>query len=264
MIRLKQYPVFCSLLIFWLGLSGFLASDSFAQQSNQYRPTEEDYHDLFVPLKGKPFQGKILRVEGKQFYVEVLKRGVPIVITCTVDSLLEVKRNYGAIQISVWRRATQTEKALPTNQQTATVKLAENYGIAEKGDTSLIKQYEKDSLDVGFINKEDSTQKITFTSSEAEGEKPPALSQRPIPLIEAPVNLPQYMIENPMTGIVDVRVWINKEGKPEKFEILNATNKAFIEPVSESIMQWEFSPAQINGVPIGVWASVEFEFRVGQ
>ncbi len=256
MMRHPLHTYFALLLVLFLLSTGF-------QQSTQHRPSEKDYHDLFIPLKGKPFHGKILRIEGKQIYTEVLKRGVPIVITQNVDSLLEVKRDYGAIQISIWRQIKKAEQS-PKTDEHAAIKLAENYGTTVKGDTTLIKQYEKDSLDVGFINKDDSTHKVTFSSGEVQGEKPPALSQRPIPLIQAPVNLPHYMIENPMTGVVDVRVWINSEGKPEKFEILSATSQAFVEPVSESIMQWEFSPAQINGVPIGVWASVEFEFRVGQ
>jgi TonB family protein len=244
------------LIVLFLFCSGF-------QQSAQHRPSEKDYHDLFIPLKGKPFHGKILRIEGRRIYAEVLKRGVPIVIAQEVDSLLEVKRDYGAIQISIWRQTKKIEKIQRTNGHAA-IKLAENYANTVKGDTTLIKQYERDSLDVGFINKDDSTHTVIFSSNDAQGEKPPALSQRPIPLIQASVNLPHYMIENPMTGVVDVRVWINSEGKPEKFEIISATSQAFVEPVSESIMKWEFSPAQINGVPIGVWASVEFEFRVGR
>ncbi len=256
---MKQHA---SMYFFFL-LILFLLSTGF-QQTAQHRPSEKDYHDLFIPLKGKPFHGKILRIEGKRMYVEVLKRGVPTVITPTVDSLLEVKRDYGAIQISVWR---QTRTMQPTHQSTkhsVAIRLPENYGTIVKGDTNLVKQYEKDSLDVGFINKDDSAHAAVFSSDKDQGEKPPVLSERPIPLIQVPPTLPRYMIENPITGVVDVRVWINKEGKPEKYEILSATNEAFVKPVSEAIMQWEFSPAQINGVPIGVWASVEFEFRIGK
>ncbi|MDE3058760.1 MAG: TonB family protein [Bacteroidota bacterium] len=263
---MTRHALLCSLfrLAFVLLCSGFLFEQSFGQQVNQRRPSENDYHDLFIPLKGKPFHGKILRIEGKQFYVEVLKRGVPIVITQAADSLLEVKRDYGAIQISVWRRTRTAPQTQKTTEHNVAIRIPENYGSAGKGDTTLVKQYEKDSLDVGFINKGDSAQAVTFTSNQAQGEKPPALSQRPIPLIQVSPTLPRYMIENPMTGVVDVRVWIDKEGKPEKYEILSATNEAFVEPVSKAIMQWEFSPAQIHGVPIGVWASVEFEFRIGK
>jgi hypothetical protein len=44
-----------------------------------------NYPDEIIPVKGKPFKGKILKFEGTKLYVEITKHKVAQIITIDVD-----------------------------------------------------------------------------------------------------------------------------------------------------------------------------------
>jgi TonB family protein len=65
-----------------------------------------------------------------------------------------------------------------------------------------------------------------------------------------------------LEGKVFVRIWVDKEGKCRKAEILRSTDDIFNEPALEAAQQFLFTPAYMNNGPVSVWMAVPFVFRL--
>src|SRR3989304_2079710 len=103
---------------------------SMAQMTDK-RP---NYPDEIVPIKGKPFKGKILKFEGSTLYVEITKHKVTQIITLDVDSLQEVTKDFGPTKIIVWKRKAEARQSRPV-AASPIIKLPKNYEITVKRDT---------------------------------------------------------------------------------------------------------------------------------
>jgi hypothetical protein len=64
-----------------------------------------------------------------------------------------------------------------------------------------------------------------------------------------------------MEGIVKLRLWVDRDALPRKCEIAESTDPIFVETSVASAMKWEFSTAVVKGSPVGVWASISFEYK---
>lgn len=67
-----------------------------------------------------------------------------------------------------------------------------------------------------------------------------------------------------LTGLVVLRVLVNKEGKPMRTAVIKADNDIFIEPAKEAAMKTLFTPAIQNGKPITCWVNIPFRFSLGK
>jgi hypothetical protein len=90
-------------LVQFLVATFFFSMMSPAQTKNQ----KPSYTDEIIPLRGKPFKGKILKIDGTTLYVEITKYKVVQIITLDIDSLKEVKKNFGSMKVEVLNRNAQ-------------------------------------------------------------------------------------------------------------------------------------------------------------
>ena len=230
---------------FVVALSVFATPDASTQVKDQ-RP---NYTDEIIPVHGKPFKGKILKFDGTTLYVEVTKHKITQVITLSVDSLREVNKDFGPTKISIWKQKPQ--RKTPTDKLSSpVVKVPRHFMANIKKDTVAALAVERDSIYVGAVDRKD-----TATSQSSR------LDQRPVPLKRYDTEYPSEGVSRRMEGVVRLRLWIDREGVPKKCEILDCTDSLFVPNSIASAMKWEFSPAIAGGTPVGVWASVTFEYR---
>lgn len=216
-------------------------------QSSDQRP---DYPDEIIPLRGKPFKGKILKFEGKTIYIEITKHKVAQVIVLNVDSLREVNKDFGPTKISLFKREPpQPRKNRQANQ--TRLRIPPQHAYATKRDTIAALAVERDSVFVGEIDKTDTSQ-----------AQRTLVDQMPVPLRKPATEYPRAAASRGLDGHVKLRLWIDKEGIPRKWTVVECTDSIFVENSILSAMKWEFSPAVVKGTPVGVWAAVSFEFMV--
>lgn len=227
-------------------VSSILVLSSASPQVKEQRP---NYPDEIIPIHGKPFKGKILKFDGTTLYVEITKHKITQIITLSVDSLREINKDFGPTKISVWkpklRRKTLTERGA-----SAAVKVPSHIRANIKKDTVVALAVERDSIYIGAVDQKD-----TATSLSSR------LDQRPVPLKRYNTEYPSEGVSKRMEGVVKLRLWIDKEGLPKKYEVLECTDSLFVPNSITSALNWEFSPAIAGGTPVGVWASVTFEYR---
>jgi TonB family protein len=71
---------------------------------------------------------------------------------------------------------------------------------------------------------------------------------------------PEDAILNMKQGKVNVKVFINSEGKPIKPEIKSSTNKIFNKAAMDAVLKTNFESAKQNGQPIGCWMYINIYF----
>ena len=223
-----------------------LAAQEIGKTENQ-RPT---YPDEIVPLKGAPFRGKILKFEGNHVYIETTIRRVNKLLVFNVDSLLEINKDFGPMKVSVWKRQEAVRpRKKPENTPRLKLPTLQAYNMVK--DTSAARVIENDSIFVGEIDKKDTTR----TQSNL-------VDQTPIPLRKPTTLYPPGAASRGLEGHVKLRLWIDREGTPQKWIVVDCTDSIFVENAVASAMKWEFSPAVVKGAPVGVWAAVTFEFLI--
>ena len=215
----------------------------------QLREERPNYPDEIIPVKGKPFRGKILKFEGTTLYLEVTKHKVAQIITIDVDSLIEVTKDFGPTKVTIWKREQAVRQNRPA-KNSASITLPKNFGVASKRDSAAALVIENDSIYVGAVDKKDTTAVQSVL-----------VDQKPIPLVRANTEYPPGAAAKRLEGTVILRLWIDRDGIPQKHEVLHSTDPIFVESSVASAMKWEFSPAIVKGTAVGVWASLTFEFK---
>lgn len=218
--------------------------------TGQLREERPNYPDEIVPLRGKPFRGKILKFEGTIIYLEVTKHKIAQIITLDVDSLLEVSKDFGPTKVTIWQRKPKTKQSrIPTNSPS--INLPQNFGVISKRDSVAALAIERDSIYVGAVDRKDTT----VTQSVL-------VDQKPVPLVRANTEYPSEAVSRRLEGTVVLRLWIDKDGVPKRHDVVQSSDPIFVESSVTSAMKWEFSPAIVKGTPVGVWASLTFEFKI--
>lgn len=215
----------------------------------QPTPERPNYPDEIFPVRGRPFKGKILKFEGGTLYVEVTRHKIIQILRINVDSLIDVKKDFGPTKVSIFRRQTEPTM-IRRNQKQPVLRIPKHLGSPTRKDTLAALAVERDSIFVGAIDRKDTT---TGTGV--------MVDQKPVPLSRANTEYPREAVAKRKEGIVRLRLWIDKDGIPRKHEVLESTDPVFIDESVRSAMKWEFSPAVVRGTPVGVWASITFEFR---
>lgn len=77
-----------------------------------------------------------------------------------------------------------------------------------------------------------------------------------------PFELRQQGIE----GAVRIRAQISREGVPSKVHVLNEdeVDPRFTQAAVESVRQWRYEPAKLDGAPVKVTATIAVEFHLGR
>lgn len=86
---------------------------------------------------------------------------------------------------------------------------------------------------------------------------PPQLLNSPQP------KYPDKARENGLTGKVIVKMYVDTNGKVQKWEFVKVepTGFGFATEVEKLIKQWRFKPALRNGQPEGCWVAIPFNFE---
>ena len=73
---------------------------------------------------------------------------------------------------------------------------------------------------------------------------------------------PAMASRNNIEGKVQIRVFVDKFGKPQKSIVELSDNKIFEAEARRAIMNTTFRPAIMNGNPVGVWMSIPVTFKL--
>ncbi|MCX8009714.1 MAG: energy transducer TonB, partial [Ignavibacteria bacterium] len=90
-----------------------------------------------------------------------------------------------------------------------------------------------------------------------------------VPFEKGPEIIKQVVPEYPdlarranLEGKVWVKIWVDKEGKPRKAEVIKSDAEIFNEPAVKAAMQFLFTPAMMNNGPVAVWVTIPFKFNL--
>ena len=100
---------------------------------------------------------------------------------------------------------------------------------------------------------------------EAPDETPPpifvAFEKEPMIVSSVAPVYPPLALKAGIEGKVWVKIWVDRQGKNRKVEILKG-DEVFNEAAIEAAKQFVFTPAYMNNGPVSVWVSVPFTFRL--
>ena len=100
-----------------------------------------------------------------------------------------------------------------------------------------------------------------------EDQEPPdfvLVEKDPIPIRTITPEYPEFAKRIGVEGVVSVRIWVDKEGKPKKAVVMKSDNDLLNENALKAAMQFLFTPAVMNNGPVAVWVSVPFRFRLNR
>ncbi len=100
-----------------------------------------------------------------------------------------------------------------------------------------------------------------------EDEEPPdfvPVEKLPVPIKIVQPDYPELARRAGLEGTVQVKCWVDKEGKVKKVVLLKADPEVFAQPAIDAAYKWVFTPAIMNNGPVAVWTSVPFRFRLNK
>ncbi len=92
------------------------------------------------------------------------------------------------------------------------------------------------------------------------------VSEEPKPLLDM-MSLIKYPLEARQRGLegeVMVEMLISKDGKVERVEVSNATDKLFADEAIRAAMLMKFTPAKLTGEPVRIWFTQQVKFKLNQ
>ncbi len=90
------------------------------------------------------------------------------------------------------------------------------------------------------------------------------VEKQPSPVKSPPPAYPEIARRAGVEGTVWVKIWVDKEGKAKKAQILKSDAELFNQAAIDAAMQWVFTPAVMNNGPVAVWVSIPFKFKLNQ
>ncbi len=103
---------------------------------------------------------------------------------------------------------------------------------------------------------------VAINEDEKEPEPFKAVEKEPIAVSAVHPQYPEIARKAGVEGTVWVKMWITKEGKVKRAEILKSDSPLFSQPALDAAQQWIFTPAVMNNGPVSVWVTVPFRFRL--
>jgi len=99
---------------------------------------------------------------------------------------------------------------------------------------------------------------------EEEGPPPDFVPYDKEPQIVKRVNpvYPEIARKAGLEGTVWVKIWVGKDGKPQKVVIQKSASEIFDQAAIDAANQYLFTPAMIQNKPVDVWVSIPFHFRL--
>jgi TonB family protein len=103
------------------------------------------------------------------------------------------------------------------------------------------------------------------TKKSLDGIPPPdfvAIEKEPVVVKSVAPLYPELAMRAGLEGKVLIKIWVDKNGKPKKVEIVRSDAEIFNAPSIEAGKQFLFTPAYLNGKPVDVWVTIPFNFRL--
>jgi len=99
---------------------------------------------------------------------------------------------------------------------------------------------------------------------DSETEPPPFLpvEKSPTPIVSPGPVYPLIALKAGIEGTVHTRVWVTKEGKVKKVEVVKSDSDILTEAAVSAAAQWVFTPAIMNNGPVAVWVAIPFKFSI--
>ena len=99
---------------------------------------------------------------------------------------------------------------------------------------------------------------------DSEAEPPPfqPIEKPPVAVVNPAPEYPLIPLRAGIEGIVWVKIWVTKEGKAKKAEVVKTDSELFDQAATDAAMQWVFTPAVMNNGPVAVWVTIPFRFAL--
>lgn len=99
---------------------------------------------------------------------------------------------------------------------------------------------------------------------DVEGEPAPftPVEKPPVPVIDPVPQYPEIPLRAGIEGTVWLRIWVTKEGKTKKAEVVKTDSDLFNQAAIDAAMKWVFTPAVMNNGPVAVWVTIPFKFKL--
>jgi len=100
--------------------------------------------------------------------------------------------------------------------------------------------------------------------SDNEAEPPPFLpiEKPPVAVVNPAPEYPLIPLRAGIEGTVWVKIWVTKEGKAKKAEVVKTDSDLFDQAATDAAMKWVFTPAVMNNGPVAVWVTIPFRFAL--
>ena len=99
-----------------------------------------------------------------------------------------------------------------------------------------------------------------------EDEGPPPdfvpFEKEPVAIKKVNPAYPEIARRAGVEGTVWMKVWVDKEGKVRRAEVLKSDADIFNQPAVDAAIQWVFTPALMKSGPVSVWVSIPFRFKL--
>lgn len=220
--------------------------------------------------------------ELKKFYQKYMTRGLVI---AAIAHFLAVGAYWGSVYLAAEKEPTVTVRILKYSELGPPPSIASSaaapaiavsapavkpsVGIpvpvpdAEINPEQTIASQQEMSQAVGPIGE---TGGNVQTDIKIDEEGPPpdfvAFEKEPVPIKKVRPAYPEIARRAGVEGKVWVKLWVDKEGKVRKAEILKSDADIFNQPTVDAAMQWVFTPALMKNGPVSVWVSVPFTFKL--
>ena len=103
---------------------------------------------------------------------------------------------------------------------------------------------------------------------QADTTRPPAdfvpVDKAPVVVAKSEPAYPALAIKAGIEGIVWVKIWVDKTGKPRDVVILKSEQEILNKPALDAAWEFRFTPGYIKDKPVDVWVSVPFKFRLAE
>lgn len=84
----------------------------------------------------------------------------------------------------------------------------------------------------------------------------------PVPVKTPPPEYPDSMKRQSISGVVAVSVVIDETGAVTSATVAKSSNQEFEGPALAAVKKWKFKPAQKDGAPVKIKATVPIRFNV--
>jgi len=97
---------------------------------------------------------------------------------------------------------------------------------------------------------------------EAEPDAFTPVEKPPVPVIHPAPQYPEIPLRAGIEGTVWLKIWVTKEGRTKKAEVVKTDSELFNQAAMDAAMKWVFTPAVMNNGPVAVWVTIPFKFRL--